>query len=148
MNLQYGLTYPSINWLIWRGPEYFPDTIVAGNNRSNSVGADQADSSPHFSAGASQVIGQYYQLIRLGKSGYRAIMSNLTHTADYLSDCLEAEGFLIASKKAGEGLPLVAFRLGPGLKKRLRKYDEVDLARQLGTRGWIVLAYTMVGSKL
>ena len=40
----------------------------------NYLGADQASFTLNFSRGASQIIGQYYQLIRLGKSGYRAIM--------------------------------------------------------------------------
>jgi hypothetical protein len=86
------------------------------------------------------VIGQYYQLIRLGKHGYRAIMSNLTRTADYLSDSLQALGFIIMSKKSGEGLPLVAFRLPP---QQDRNYDEFALAHQLRVRGWVVPAYTM-----
>jgi len=106
----------------------------------NYLGADQASFTLNFSKGASQVIGQYYQLIRLGKKGYRAIMSNLTRTADYLSDSLEALGFIIMSKKSGEGLPLVAFRLPPNEN---REYDEFALAHQLRVRGWVVPAYTM-----
>lgn len=39
----------------------------------NYLGADQASFTLNFSRGASQVIGQYYQLIRLGKKGYRSI---------------------------------------------------------------------------
>jgi glutamate decarboxylase len=80
-------------------------------------GADQASFTLNFSRGASQIIGQYYQLIRLGKRGYRAIMMNLTRTADYLSANLEHLGFIIMSKSKGEGLPLVAFRLDPAKNK-------------------------------
>lgn len=60
-------------------------------------------------------------------------MSNLTRTADYLSDSLEAMGFIIMSKKSGEGLPLVAFRLKPNEE---RVFDEFALAHQLRTRSW------------
>jgi glutamate decarboxylase len=67
-------------------------------------------------------------------------MSNLTRVADYLSDSLEALGFIIMSKKSGEGLPLVAFRLPP---QEDRHYDEFALAHQLRVRGWVVPAYTM-----
>jgi glutamate decarboxylase len=55
-------------------------------------------------------------------------MSNLTRTADYLSDSLQALGYIIMSKKSGEGLPLVAFRLPP---KEDRHYDEFALAHTL-----------------
>lgn len=86
------------------------------------------------------MIGQYYQLIRLGKHGYRAIMTNLTRTADYLSESLEQLGFVIMSKKNGEGLPLVAFRFDTKAEKH---YDEFALAHQLRGRSWVVPAYTM-----
>lgn len=75
-------------------------------------------------------------------------MSNLTRTADYLSDSLEALGFVIMSKKSGEGLPLVAFRLpelpaNPEDPEAERNYDEFALAHKLRARGWVVPAYTM-----
>ncbi|KAK4038955.1 glutamate decarboxylase [Parachaetomium inaequale] len=103
---KYGLVYPGVGWVVWRSAEYLPQELVFN---INYLGADQASFTLNFSKGASQVIGQYYQLIRLGKHGYRAIMSNLTRTANYLSDSLEALGFIIMSKKSGEGLPLVAW---------------------------------------
>lgn len=106
----------------------------------NYLGADQASFTLNFSKGASQVIGQYYQLIRLGKHGYRSIMKNLTRTADYLSDSLEQMGFIIMSQKNGKGLPLVAFRLN---EKAGKHYDEFALAHQLRQRSWVVPAYTM-----
>lgn len=71
-------------------------------------------------------------------------MSNLTRTANYLADSLEALGFVIMSKKDGEGLPLVAFRL-PDVEEgeEERNYDEFAIAHQLRVRGWVVPAYTM-----
>lgn len=70
-------------------------------------------------------------------------MSNLTRTADYLSEALTALGFVIMSKKSGEGLPLVAFRLQDVEEGAERNYDEFALAHKLRARGWVVPAYTM-----
>lgn len=67
-------------------------------------------------------------------------MSNLTRVADYLSDALREQGFVIMSRKAGKGLPLVAFRFAEDGR---REYDEFALAHQLRVRGWVVPAYTM-----
>lgn len=134
---QYGLVYPGVGWVLWRSPEYLPRELVFN---INYLGADQASFTLNFSKGASQVIGQYYQLIRLGRRGYHAIMSNLTRVADYLSDALREKGFVIMSRKAGKGLPLVAFRFA---EEAGREYDEFALAHQLRVRGWIVPAYTM-----
>jgi len=134
---KYGLVYPGVGWIIWRAAEYLPKELVFN---INYLGAEQSSFTLNFSKGASQVIGQYYQLIRNGKHGYRAIMSNLTRTADYLSDSLEQLGFIIMSQKSGAGLPLVAFRIDPNADKH---YDEFALAHQLRQRSWIVPAYTM-----
>lgn len=136
---KYGLVYPGVGWVVWRDAEHLPQELVFN---INYLGADQSSFTLNFSKGASQVIGQYYQLIRLGKKGYTQIMRNLTLTADYLSDSLKALGFIIMSQGSGEGLPLVAFRLPPDSEGE-RSYDEFALAHQLRVRSWVVPAYTM-----
>ncbi|KJZ68260.1 hypothetical protein HIM_12346 [Hirsutella minnesotensis 3608] len=158
---KYGLVYPGVGWVIWRAPKYLPQDLVFN---IDYLGAQQSSFTLNFSKGASQVIGQYYQLIRLGRRGYRAIMSNLTRTADYLSDELQSLGFVIMSERSGRGLPLVAFRFpsngsgaGPGggakdvsdsttvapAARPDRHYNEYALAHALRSRGWVVPAYTM-----
>ncbi|KAL8243898.1 hypothetical protein R6Q59_010156 [Mikania micrantha] len=134
---KYGLVYPGVGWVVWRSPEYLPQELVFN---INYLGADQASFTLNFSKGASQVIGQYYQMIRLGKRGYRSIMCNLTRTADYLQAQLKALGFLIMSPGGGRSLPLAAFRLNPADN---HQFDEFALAHQLRERGWVVPAYTM-----
>jgi glutamate decarboxylase len=134
---KYGLVYPGVGWVVWRSPEYLPQELVFN---INYLGADQASFTLNFSKGASHVIGQYYQLIRLGKRGYRAIMTNLTRVSDYMTSELEKLGMIILSQREGYGLPLVAFRLPPNNE---RVYDEFAVAHQLRERGWIVPAYTM-----
>lgn len=134
---KYGLVYPGVGWVIWRSPEYLPQELIFN---INYLGAEQASFTLNFSKGASQVIGQYYQMIRLGKHGYRSIMLNITRIADYLAAQLEEQGFRIISQRSGNGLPVVAFRL-PADRSGL--YDEFALAHQLRERGWIVPAYTM-----
>ncbi|KAI9766877.1 MAG: hypothetical protein M1840_006174, partial [Geoglossum simile] len=134
---KYGLVYPGVGWIVWRAAEYLPKELVFN---INYLGADQASFTLNFSKGASQVIGQYYQMIRLGKRGYRSIMCNLTRTADYLALSLQKLGFIIMSQGNGKGLPLVAFRLNP---EHNHHYDEFAVAHQLRERGWVVPAYTM-----
>lgn len=134
---KYGLVYPGVGWVVWRDPEFLPKELIFN---INYLGADQASFTLNFSRGASQVIGQYYQLIRLGKKGYRSIMLNLTRTADYLATAVQKMGFQLMSKTRGEGLPLVAFRLDPS---HGHKFDEFAIAHQLRERGWVVPAYTM-----
>ncbi|GJN82006.1 hypothetical protein PLIIFM63780_005542 [Purpureocillium lilacinum] len=139
---KYGLVYPGVGWVVWRSSEYLPSDLVFS---INYLGADQTSFTLNFSKGASQVIGQYYQLIRLGKTGYRDIMCNLTQTADYLTNALREIGFVILSETSGRGLPLVAFRF-PGKDEGETEdadFDEFALALYLRARGWVVPAYTM-----
>jgi glutamate decarboxylase len=128
--------------VVWRSSEYLPKDLIFN---INYLGAEQSSFTLNFSKGASQVIGQYYQLIRLGKVGYRHIMCNLTKTADYLAKALQELGFVIMSEGQGKSLPLVAFRL-PGKdeqKSEERDFDEFALAHYLRSRGWVIPAYTM-----
>ncbi|CCU76866.1 glutamate decarboxylase [Blumeria hordei DH14] len=134
---RYGLVYPGVGWVVWRAPEFLPQELVFN---INYLGANQASFTLNFSKGASQVIGQYYQFLRLGKHGYKAIMTNLTNTADYLSERLQKLGFIIMSQRSGKGLPIVAFRFDPMARK---SYDEFVLARELRSHYWVVPAYTM-----
>jgi len=134
---KYGLVYPGVGWVVWRSPEYLPQELVFN---INYLGADQASFTLNFSKGASQVIGQYYQFIRLGTRGYRSIMLNLTRTADYLAAQLKQLGFIIMSEGHGRGLPLVAWRIDPDAG---HLFDEFAIAHQLRERGWVVPAYTM-----
>ncbi|KAG0759436.1 hypothetical protein G6F57_009192 [Rhizopus arrhizus] len=134
---KYGLTYPGIGWALWRDHKYLPQELVFN---INYLGSDQASFTFNFSKGASNVIAQYYVLIRLGRIGFTKIMTNLVKTADYLADKLEETGlFTILSPRHGKGIPLVAC----SLKDKEKIYDEFDLAAKLRERGWIVPAYTM-----
>ncbi|KAK5942630.1 hypothetical protein PMZ80_005195 [Knufia obscura] len=134
---KYGLVYPGVGWVVWRSPEFLPQELIFN---INYLGADQASFTLNFSKGASHVIAQYYQMIRLGKRGYRSIMLNLTRTADYLQQQLEALGFIAMSPGHGRSLPLVAFRIDPDEQYG---FDEFAIAHQLRERGWVVPAYTM-----
>ncbi|RMJ20765.1 glutamate decarboxylase [Aspergillus sp. HF37] len=135
---KYGLVYPGVGWAFWRSPDYLPRELIFN---VNYLGAEQSSFTLNFSKGASNVIAQYYQLIRLGKHGYRSIMLNLVRIADHLAEQLEKLGFVIMSERAGRGLPLVAFRLRNDQDGTL--FDEFAIAHVLRERGWIVPAYTM-----
>lgn len=132
---KYGLVAPGVGWCIFRDPHFLPKDLVFN---INYLGADQASFTLNFSKGASQVIAQYYQLIRLGKTGYKNIMTNLMSTTEYLANALEETGlFTILSPRNGAGLPLVAMSL-----KGENNFDEFDIAHGLREHQWVVPAYT------
>src|ERR1017187_7677050 len=67
---KYGLVYPGVGWIVWReASDLHPDLIF----NVDYLGGSMPTLAINFSRPASQIIAQYYNLIRLGKSGYRAI---------------------------------------------------------------------------
>ncbi|KAL4914584.1 pyridoxal phosphate-dependent transferase [Aspergillus aurantiobrunneus] len=137
---KYGLVYPGIGWVFWRSPSFLPKDLIFN---VNYLGAKQATFTLNFSKGASHIIGQYYQLIRLGRNGYKAVMQNLMQVSLKLAQGLAALGLILLSDNSNNGsngVPLVAFRL-PDDESRL--YDEFALSAVLRRRGWVVPAYTM-----
>src|ERR1700733_2253703 len=67
-----GLTYAGVGWALWRNKSFLPDEILF---TVNYLGSPQVSFTLNFSKSAVHVIGQYYQLLRLGKSGFRDIVS-------------------------------------------------------------------------
>jgi glutamate decarboxylase len=135
---KYGLVYAGIGWCIWRSDEFLPKDLIFN---INYLGADQATFTLNFSKSAAHVIAQYYVLIRYGRIGFRSIMNNLIHVTSRLSMSLVETGiFEILSPEAGEGLPVIAFRLKLNSEK---KWNEFDLATKLREYGWIIPAYSM-----
>ncbi|KDP35745.1 hypothetical protein JCGZ_10517 [Jatropha curcas] len=131
---KYGLVYAGIGWVIWRSKEDLPEELIF---HINYLGADQPTFTLNFSKGSSQVIAQYYQLIRLGYEGYKNIMENCRDNMIVLKEGLEQTGrFNIVSKDMG--VPLVAFSL-----KDSSHHNEFELSDMLRRYGWIVPAYTM-----
>ncbi|KAK3442483.1 hypothetical protein EUGRSUZ_B02632 [Eucalyptus grandis] len=131
---KYGLVYAGIGWVIWRSKEDLPEELIF---HINYLGADQPTFTLNFSKGSSQVIAQYYQLIRLGEEGYRNVMENCHENAMVLKEGLEKTGYFnIVSKD--EGVPLVAFSLNDN-----SRHDEFEVSEMLRRFGWIVPAYTM-----
>ncbi|XP_023522271.1 glutamate decarboxylase 3-like, partial [Cucurbita pepo subsp. pepo] len=126
--------YAGIGWVIWRTKEDLPEELIF---HINYLGADQPTFTLNFSKGSSQIIAQYYQLIRLGFEGYQNVMQNCHDNAMVLKEGLEKTGrFSIASKDMG--VPVVAF----SLKDRSR-HDEFEVSEMLRRFGWIVPAYPM-----
>ena len=67
---KYGLVHPGVGWIVWReAADLDPDLIF----NVDYLGCTMPTLAVKFSRPASQVVAQYYNLIPLGKSGYRAI---------------------------------------------------------------------------
>jgi glutamate decarboxylase len=131
---KYGLTYPGIGFVVWRSAEHLPEELVF---RVNYLGGDMPTVTLNFSRPGNQIVGQYYNFLRLGREGYTQVMQTLSQTARWLGDWLaESEHFEVISD--GSAIPVVCCRL-----REDRGYTEFDVSHELRTCGWQVPAYTM-----
>jgi glutamate decarboxylase len=134
---KYGLVYPGIGWLIFRETADLAKDLVF---YENYLGKTDATFTLNFSTGASMVLAQYYNFVRLGREGYTYVMQQMQENARTLAKNLRDNGRFEVIGEDLEQLPLVAFRLqGDHVG-----YDESDVAWQLSAeRGWMVPAYTL-----
>ena len=133
---KFGLVYPGIGWLVFREESDLAEDLVF---YENYLGKKDATFTLNFSTGASMVLAQYYNFVRLGRQGYTYVIEAMEKNARALADRLEAMGDFELIGADEEQLPLVAFRLVGD-----RNYDEFDLSWQLSAeRGWMLPAYTL-----
>ena len=131
---KYGLTYPGIGFVVWRNADLLPEDLVF---RVNYLGGDMPTFTLNFSRPGNQVVGQYYNFLRLGRGGYTQVMRTLSDTAQLLSEQLKSsKHFEIITD--GSQIPVVAFKLSGDFG-----YTEFDVSAGLRTYGWQVPAYTM-----
>jgi glutamate decarboxylase len=133
---KFGLVYPGIGWLVFREQSDLAEDLVF---YENYLGKTDATFTLNFSTGASMVLAQYYNFVRLGREGYTHVMGAMEQNAKALAGKLEASGNFELIGAEREQLPLVAFKLVGE-----RDYDEFDVSWQLAAeRGWMLPAYTM-----
>jgi glutamate decarboxylase len=105
--------------------------------RVNYLGGDMPTFTLNFSRPGNQVVGQYYNFLRLGRAGYSQVMGCLSQTARWLGDALrESQHFEVVAD--GSSIPVVSFRLAGDFG-----YTEFDVSHALRSYGWQVPAYTM-----
>src|SRR3954467_2107872 len=134
---KYGLVYPGIGWLVFRETSDLAKDLVF---YENYLGKTDATFTLNFSTGASMVLAQYYNFVRLGREGYTYVMQQMQANSRSLAKRIEEIGeFRMVGEPGAEQLPLVAFQLAGE-----HNYDEFDVASQLAAeRGWMVPAYTL-----
>jgi glutamate decarboxylase len=135
---KYGLVYPGVGWIVWREiSDLHPELVF----NVDYLGGTMPTLAINFSRPASQIVAQYYNLIRLGMSGYRAIHEACQEVAIELARQIGELGpFEMVS--SGEDLPVISWRL-----KAPAHWSLYDLSDRLRDRGWQVPTYRMPANR-
>lgn len=132
---KYGLVYPGVGWILWRDETDFPEELVF---KVDYLGGWMPTYTLNFSRSSAGVLAQYYNFLRLGKEGYRQVMTNCLENAQHLAKQLQKSGKFTMIHR-GDLLPIVAMRL----EKKITGYSVFDLSSKLRERGWVMSAYTL-----
>jgi glutamate decarboxylase len=132
---KYGLVYPGVGWAVWRDKEALPEDLIF---EVDYLGGRMPTFALNFSRGGAQIVAQYYELIRLGREGFRRVQQDSRDTAMWLAgQVAELDAFRLISD--GGELPVFAFTLRP----EVEGFTVFDVSDVLRVRGWIVPAYPM-----
>lgn len=133
---KYGLVYPGLGWVVWRSKECVPEELIF---RVSYLGGDLPTLALNFSRPGAQVLLQYYQLLRLGWDGYRAVQQASRDVARHIADSIgKMAPFELWND--GSDIPVFAWRLRAGYTD---KWNLHHLSERLRTKGWLVPAYPM-----
>ena len=131
---KYGLVYPGVGWIVWRDADALPEDLIFW---VNYLGDNMPTFALNFSRPGAQVVAQYYNFLRLGFEGYRAVQSYARDVATSLADQIEKLGpFKLLTR--GDELPVFAFTLAD----EIDNFTVFDVSNALRERGWLVPAYT------
>ena len=131
---KYGLVYPGVGFAVWRHREDLPEDLVF---HVNYLGGDMPTFTLNFSRPGNQIVGQYYNFLRLGRQGYTRVMKTLQKTAQTVAAAIDAiEPFHVISD--GTDIPVIAFEIEGDVG-----YTVFDVSERLRYHGWQVPAYTM-----
>jgi glutamate decarboxylase len=133
-NHKFGLVYPGMGTVVFREAQDLPEELVF---HINYLGGDMPNYSLNFSRPSNSVILQYFNFLRLGREGYRAIVSSVLTNARALAGKLGDIDGLTLLNDASQ-FPIVVARA-----EDPEKLDLTLLSRRLRERGWIVPAYTL-----
>ncbi|GAA4844442.1 glutamate decarboxylase [Luteimicrobium xylanilyticum] len=136
---KYGLVYPGLGWVVWRDADALPESLVF---RVSYLGGDMPTFALNFSRPGAPVLLQYYQFLRLGVEGYRAVQRTSHDVARYLADGVARIG-AFELWNDGSDIPVFAWRLAADHTDAGAGWTLYDLSERLRTHGWLVPAYPM-----
>lgn len=135
---KFGLVYPGLGWVVWKDKKYLPEYMSFS---VNYLGANITQVGLNFSRPAAQVLGQYYQFIRLGFDGYKEIQQTCMDTATYAhGEISKMPQFEVYSNEVVN--PLFVWHMNSEYQKKA-KWTLYDLQSELQVTGWMVPAYTL-----
>jgi len=134
---KFGLAPLGVGWALWREKQDLPEELIFD---VNYLGGDMPTFALNFSRPGGEIICQYYNFMRLGKEGYRAIQTECYELGRSLAEKIAEFGPFDIIYDGHGGIPGLCWQLKDPVGAKFTLYDFADLLR---VRGWLVPAYSM-----
>lgn len=130
---KFGMVYPDMGWLIFRDDSQLHESLVY---RVSYLGAEEETFTLNFSRGSWALYAQYFNILFLGKEGYKEVMEECLYNANRFAAYLnESEDFEVLSDLK---LPIVAFKF-----KGKPKFTERHFAHRMKEHNWMLPVYDL-----
>jgi glutamate decarboxylase len=132
---KFGLTYPGVGWIIWQNPEFLSKDLIFD---CNLLGGSVPTFTLNFSRSGAPVVAQYYNFLRLGFEGYRAVQQESRDVAAFIGEQIaQIDGLEVIAD--GTDLPVVTIRV----REDEENMTVFDIDDRLRRHGWQVPAYRL-----
>ncbi|MEM7321111.1 MAG: pyridoxal-dependent decarboxylase, partial [Pseudomonadota bacterium] len=138
---KYGLAPLGVGWAIWREVDDLPEELIFN---VDYLGGQVPTFALNFSRPAGEIVAQYFEFLRLGKSGYRDVQNACAETAQFLAQALEKSGHFDVLYNGQGGLPAVCYKLKD---KAGRDYSLYDVSDRMRMRGWQLASYPLPSNR-
>lgn len=135
---KFGLVYPGIGWIIWRDKKFLDEKLLFTVNYLGTSFSPEFQL--NFSRPGSQIWAQYFNFVRFGKEGYKAIHEKSKDVAIQLSEQIKKMSFFHLLND-GSNIPIVCWCIKNAPDKP--KWTLYDLSEVLKRSGWQVPAYPL-----
>jgi glutamate decarboxylase len=134
---KYGLSPLGVGWVVWREVAGLPNELIFN---VDYLGGSMPTFALNFSRPGGEIIAQYYNFLRLGREGYRAVQQKCVDTAQYLAAEIAGMGPFELIYDGSGGLPAIAYTLKDPASAGFSLYDLSDRVRM---RGWQIASYPL-----
>jgi glutamate decarboxylase len=123
--------------VVWREVAGLPNELIFN---VDYLGGSMPTFALNFSRPGGEIIAQYYNFLRLGREGYRAVQQKCVDTAQYLAAEIAGMGPFELIYDGSGGLPAIAYTLKDPASAGFSLYDLSDRVRM---RGWQIASYPL-----
>jgi glutamate decarboxylase len=134
---KFGLAPLGCGWIVWREEEDLPEDLIFS---VKYLGNSMRVFALNFSRPAGQVVAQYYNFVRLGRTGYARIAKNCADVAAWVADQIAKLGPFELIHDGRNGIPGCVWTFKRDARPAFSLYD---LSNQLRVKGWQAPAYPL-----